>query len=142
MFFGYPSSEEMKKLQKEINEVFSGFVPTANIAGGQYPQFNVWSKDDKLVLISEIPGISPEELDITVTDDILVIKSTPKPEESKEKITYHRRERNEKKFCRTLKLPFRVNSQSVVAEYNKGVLKLTMQQSEQDKPRKIAIKIN
>ena len=88
----------------------------------------------------ELPGVNDENVDISVKGETVSISGERKADELKEGESYHRQERAQGSFNRTLKLPFRVESESAEANYEKGVLRLTLERSEEDKPKKIKIK--
>ncbi|MCK7470992.1 MAG: Hsp20/alpha crystallin family protein [Desulfomicrobium escambiense] len=70
---------------------------------------NIHSGDEDVIIASEIPGIDPADVELTVTGDALSIKGTRKPHEVKEGETWHRRERGSGDFFRTVQLPFNVD---------------------------------
>ncbi len=104
-----------------------------------FPLVNVWTSGDKAVLTTEVAGINPEDIDISVADEVLTIKGKRLSDEPKEGETYHRRERWGGQFSKNVLLPFRVDNKMVEAKYQKGVLVITLPRAEADKPRKIAI---
>ncbi len=131
--------DEIQRLQQEMNRLFSGFGPAVVY---EFPPINAWVSEDDAVLTAELPGIDPEKLDISVVGDTLTLSGERAPASLGEGETYHRQERNFGKFARTLRLPFQVDPTKVEAKYEKGILRITLPRSEQDKPKKIAIKTN
>jgi HSP20 family protein len=127
---------ELERLSRQFDNLFTGPSGTVH----EFPAVNVWSQDDTAILTSEIPGIDPDSLDISVVGQRVTISGQRQPEAPKESATYHRRERLHGQFARTLELPFRVDAQKVEANYSKGVLTVKLPRAEEDKPRKIAIK--
>jgi len=105
-----------------------------------YPAMNVWTDQDGAVVTVELPGINPEEIEISVKNDTLALRGSRAPDEVQEGETYHRRERGSGSFTRSLQLPFQVASDKVAASYEKGVLSITLPRAEADKPKKITIK--
>ncbi len=105
-----------------------------------YPAMNVWMNEEGAIITAELPGIAPEDLDISVVGDTLTVSGERKPEELKEGETYHRRERGYGKFSRAFQLPFEVEADKVSATFKNGVLHITLPRAEADKPRKIAVK--
>jgi len=89
---------------------------------------------------AELPGVDPNNLDISVINETLTLRGSRKPPELKEGETFHRRERLFGEFTRTLQLPFRVDSNAVEAHVKNGVLIVKLPRAEADKPRKVAIK--
>ena len=129
----------MERLRREMNRLF-GSVPTRGSAAPNYPAMNVWANEDGAIVTAELPGIDPDEIDISVTGDTLTLTGSRMPEELGEDEIYHRRERIHGRFTRTFQLPFEVEAKDVEAVYQKGVLHITLPRSEADKPQKITVK--
>ena len=106
----------------------------------EFPAINVWKSEDHAVVTTELPGIDPDDLEISVINDSLTLRGSRKPEELKEGESYHRRERWSGQFTKTLKLPFSVESNKVEARFSKGVLYISLPRAEAEKPRKISVK--
>lgn len=106
----------------------------------EFPATNVWVSDDDVVVTTEIPGIDPNVLEISVVKDSLTLRGSRQTEELKEGETYHRQERWNGQFTKTLRLPFAVESGKVEARFSKGVLTIILPRAEAEKPRKILVK--
>ncbi len=100
---------------------------------------NVWTNSDGAVVTAELPGINPDDLEISVQGDTLTLRGTRDPEQLCEGEAYHRRERGCGKFQRAFQLPFVVDAGKVEATYELGVLSITLPRAESDKPRKIQV---
>ena len=133
------SVPEILRLQQEMNRLFSSAGQSASI---DYPAINVWEKDGAAVVTAELPGMSIENIDISVTDNVLTISGTKKAQELKEGENYLRQERIPGSFQRNVRLPFRVDSKEVDAKYEKGVLVVTLPRLKEDLPKKIKINVN
>jgi HSP20 family protein len=105
-----------------------------------YPAVNVWTNEDGAVISAELPGLTPEDIDISVVGKTLTLSGERKAEELGEGDRYHRRERGQGKFTRTVELPFTVEAEKVEALFDKGVLQISLPRAEADKPRKILVK--
>lgn len=103
---------------------------------------DVAEQDENFIVKASIPGINPEDLEITFEDNVLTIQGEVKSDETIEEANYHMRERRYGRFSRSLRFPTIVNSNAVVAEYENGVLTLTVPKAEEVKPKKIAVKVN
>ena len=101
---------------------------------------NVWTDENNAVVTAELPGVSPEDIDISVENDTLTVRGSRKPEEHEEGTTFHRRELRFGNFCRSFRLPFDVESEQVEAKFKNGVLNISLPRAEADKPKKIAVK--
>lgn len=140
--YGFDSPwEEINRLQREMNRLFATTQPGFRRFGAAaYPAINIWTNEDGAVVTAELPGLKPDEIDISVVGESLTISGDRCPEELKEGDKYHRRERSCGNFSRTIELPFLVESDSVDAYFDKGVLHISLPRAEADKPRKISVK--
>jgi len=134
---------ELNRLQEEMNMLFDRFfgerTPVRN--AGVFPAVNVTQDDDNVYITAELPGIPGKDLDITVEEDTVLIRGERKAEPEGEEISYHRRERGEGKFSRTVTLPTRIVADGATAETKDGILRLTLPKAEEVKPKKIEIKV-
>lgn len=101
---------------------------------------DVYETDNDLVVTASVPGVKPEDVEITVTDDVLHIRGEVKSEEKVEKANYIRQERRFGRFERNLTLPMQVQADKAEAIFENGVLKLTLPKAEAVKPKQIKIK--
>lgn len=106
----------------------------------EFPGVNVWADGDTMIVTSELPGIDPKDVDISVVGKSVTLRGTRAAADSCEGDCYHRRERWNGSFSRSIELPFMIDQSRVEARFSKGVLQLTLPRAEADKPRKIAIK--
>jgi len=100
----------------------------------------VENKDEFLVKAS-LPGINPDDLEITFTDNVLTIKGETKEDKDIQEEQYHLRERRQGIFSRSISLPNRVKADAIEASYDAGVLTLKLPKVEEVKPKRIAINI-
>lgn len=143
--FGFYQSanpwREIEQLQREMNRLFSSIGSTSRpTIAASYPAINVWGNEDGVVVTAELPGVLPEDIDISVVGDTLTLSGTRQPDELKEGEQYHRQERRYGSFTRTFQLPFRVEADNVDAKFEKGVLHISLPRLEAEKPRKISVK--
>jgi HSP20 family protein len=101
---------------------------------------DMYQKDDAVVVKSAIPGVKPEDIDISITGDVLTIKGETKVEEEVKEENYIRRERRYGAFTRSVSIPVPVVSDKAEAQFEDGVLKLTLPKAEEVKPKTIAVK--
>lgn len=94
---------------------------------------------DAFVVKASLPGIKPEDVDITVHGDVLTIRGECKGESEKRDEHWHLRERRFGAFQRSISLPTSVSPDKAQADYEHGVLTLTLPKSESAKPRQIKI---
>lgn len=97
--------------------------------------------EDSLTVEASLPGINPDDVEISVHDGVLTIKAEVEHEEEQEaEGKYYLRERRSGSFHRALRLPLEVNADAAEATFNNGVLTLTLPKVEEAKPKKIAVK--
>jgi len=131
--------DDMDRLQREMNRVFESFDRSYTPAAG-FPAMNVWMNEDGAVVTAELPGVQVKDLEINVVGETLTVSGERKPADLPKDAVYHRQERGQGKFTRTVDLPFAVDSGKVQATLEKGILRILLPRAEQDKPRKIVIK--
>lgn len=101
---------------------------------------DVAENKDSYLIKASIPGINPDDLEITLEDNVLTIKGEIQDDHEIEKEQYHLRERHYGSFSRSVNFPVTVNGDAVSASYDKGVLTLEVPKAEEVKPKRIAIK--
>jgi len=101
---------------------------------------DMYETDDAIVVKSAIPGIKANDLDVSIVGDILTIKGETKSEEEVKGDRYIRRERRCGSFCRSLAIPLTVVAGEAEAEFEDGVLTLTLPKAEEVKPKAIKVK--
>jgi HSP20 family protein len=100
---------------------------------------DVYETGDAVVVKATVPGVKPEEIDVTVTGDLLTIKGEFKQEAKVEKPNYLRQERRFGSFCRQVGLPAGVNADKANATFENGVLTLEMPKVEAVKPKTVKV---
>jgi len=107
---------------------------------GVFPPINVTQDTDNLYVRAEIPGIKASELSLSAVRNRLSISGKREIKQESERTSYHRRERAEGSFNRTLVLPTEVDSERVEAGYTDGILTITLPKAEAAKPRQITVR--
>ncbi len=100
---------------------------------------DVSENEDGFIVKASIPGVNPEDIDISLTDNVLTIKAEIREEKEIEDAKYHLKERRFGTFSRAITLPTTVDADKVEAVYENGVLTLTIPKAEAVKPHKIAV---
>jgi len=100
---------------------------------------DVYETDGSYVVKAAVPGVDPEQLEISVDDDILSIKGSFEHKDESREENYLRRELRSGSFERTLRLPPTVDAEHADAEFERGMLKLTLPKKEEAKARSIKI---
>jgi HSP20 family protein len=107
---------------------------------GVFPLTNVTEDDNNYYVRAELPGMAPDEVNITVTGDGLSISGERKIPTEQDDVRYHRREREAGKFSRIIALPGPIHTEKVDASCADGVLTAVLPKAEAAKPKQISIK--
>jgi len=99
----------------------------------------IWQTDEAVEVKASLPGMRPEDVDITVANDVLTIRAEHHDEEETGQRTYHTREIAYGSYSRSFSLPVSVDSDKAQATYEHGVLHLTLPKAESVKPKQIKI---
>jgi HSP20 family protein len=113
-------------------------MPFGPWAEGSLP-VDMYETDDSVVVKTGVPGVSAENIDVSVTGDTLTIKAESQEEEEVSRENYLRRERRIGSYCRTVTLPGGLESDKAEADYTDGVLTLTFPKAEEVKPKTIQV---
>jgi HSP20 family protein len=100
---------------------------------------DVIEQDEAFVVKASVPGINPDELEITFSDNVLTIKGEVRSDEEVKDTRYHMRERRYGSFARSISLGSRIQGDKIEAKYDNGVLELTLPKSDEVKPKRIQI---
>jgi HSP20 family protein len=101
---------------------------------------DVAETDDDFVVKASLPGINPDDLEITYDNNVLTIKGEVKEEKDVEEQRYHLRERRYGSFSRSISLPTTVKADAIEAGYEAGVLTLHLPKAEEAKPKRIPVR--
>lgn len=113
---------------------------TNDVVGSWSLALDVAEKGDVFTVKASLPGIDPQDLNVTLEDNVLTVQGEIREDETIEEETYHIRERRFGSFSRSLRFPVPVNANEIVAAYENGVLTLTVPKAEEVKPKRIEIK--
>ena len=139
----YDPFRELRGLQREMNRVFSGLTPgwdnEEGFSASWTPRVNIFENKDHLVLEAELPGMTREDFDLSIENNVVTLKGERKFEKKNEGDNYHRVERAYGSFTRSFTLPSTVSSEDVKAEFNNGVLNVSFPKREETKARRIEV---
>jgi len=141
-------TDMFSNLQREIDRVFQDFGRGGLPSLGEFGKnaaamkVNIAEHDGAIEVTAELPGCAPEDIDVQLKDGVLTIKGEKKVEKDEKQKDYHVMERSYGMFERSFSLPADVDAAKVEAAFDKGVLKVTLPKSPQEKSRvqKIAVK--
>lgn len=133
--------EDVERARRQMDRLVSAFTGAGAgpMASGVFPPLVVREDGGRICVEAEVPGITPEDIEISVHGKTLTLSGQRKPEEAPNG-NYHRRERKWGSFSKAITLPEEVDPEKVQAECKDGVLKIVLPKAEHMKPRKIAIK--
>jgi HSP20 family protein len=136
---------EVVALQNRMNSLFrdlstgegNDVLTTASFV----PAVDIYEDEHKVVLKLEVPGIKQEDLDIRVENNTLTVRGERKMEKEEKEENFHRIERRYGSFYRAFTLPTTVDSEHIEANYDSGVLQLTLQKKAEAKPKQIKVNV-
>jgi HSP20 family protein len=136
---------DMLTLREAMNQLFEeSFVsPSASRRGqgGFVPALDLSETADNYLVEVVAPGLKPEDVQITLENNVLTIKGETRQETQDKQRNYHRVERRYGAFQRTIALPSTVKPDAIKAELNDGILRLDIPKAEEVKPRRIDVKV-
>jgi HSP20 family protein len=132
---GYNPLLDMQRAQADLNRMFGTmrFYPPP-----EFPLLNLWTNPDGAIVAAEVPGVSPDDLEISIRRDTVTLRGTRKGEPTDDAVVL-RQERRTGSFARNMVLPFRVDAEKASAKFDRGVVTLTLPRPEEDKPHRISI---
>jgi HSP20 family protein len=105
------------------------------------PSVDIYEEGDNIILKSEMPGMTKEDIEVNLTDDTITLSGEKKKEEKVEKKDYYRLERSFGSFKRSFALPSEVQSDRAKASFKNGILEIKIPKSEEAKKKEKKIKI-
>jgi len=108
---------------------------------GWLPAVDMLEKEDKLIIKAELPGVSKDDVSISVSDNVLTIKGEKKTEEEVKEEDYYCCERAVGSFYRAITLPANVDADKISATFKDGVMEITVPKVEEAKPKEIEVKV-
>jgi HSP20 family protein len=118
-----------------FDDAFFGFAPRAAVEAVM--PVSLWHDEDHIYVEADLPGLTEQDVDVTVHKGVLYIRGERRPEQGRQ---YLYNNRAWARFERAITLPDEVDAGNVQAELTQGVLRLTLSKSPESKPRKIALK--
>ncbi len=137
-------AREMMSLREAMDRLFEesflrpGWFGFADPAEAMLP-LDIYETEDHVVVKAAAPGVSPKDIEVTITGNVLTIKGEVKAEEKVEKGHYLRQERRYGSFCRQVALPDGVKTDNVQATFKDGVLSLELPKTETAKTKTVKV---
>ena len=136
-FFG-----DLTDMQKEMNRLFDDFFGerrTGMTEGQWVPAVDVSETESELVVRAELPGMTHDDIEVNLQDNVLTLRGEKKQEKKEDKENFHRLERSYGSFTRSFSLPAGVKQEDIKAIFKDGILEVSLPKTEEVKPKKIAI---
>lgn len=134
---------DLVSLRDAMDRLFEdSFVRTrqgAGALGAESLVVDVYETPESVVIKTGVPGVSPEDIEITITGNVLTIKGETRVEEKVEKEHYIRQERRYGSFKRSIAVPEAADAEQAEASYEHGVLTLTVPKKAESKPKTIKV---
>ncbi len=132
--------DPFRDFQREVGRLFETFEPLTNWRLPRtFPLVNLYDAGEAYVLTAQLPGVGPEEVDLSITGETLTLRGERKRPEGVSEESYRRQERQFGRWTRTVTLPDRVETGDVSATFADGILTVTMPKSEAARPRQINV---
>ena len=140
--------QDLLSIQDEMNQLFTrAFGRERPGQSGEPVQHRLWApaldiseRKDAYVVTVEVPGVKPEELDITLEDGLLTIQGERRFTQESSDQQFHRVERRYGSFRRSITLPSQVQADQIEASFDNGVLEVVVPKAEEAKPKKITVR--
>ena len=139
---------EMAQMQDRINRIFGDAYTRRHDddltqRGEWFPAVDIYENaNQEIVLKAELPGIVREDIDVRVENNTLTLRGERKRDTEVKQEQFHRVERSYGSFSRSFSLPSRIDTDQVRAEFNDGVLAITLPVKAEAKPRQIEVAVN
>jgi HSP20 family protein len=132
----------MMSLREAMDQLFNdAFTRPVGMSGGSVvPAIDLYQDNDSVVVKAALPGLKAEDVQISVTADVLTLRGEFKQENEQKETTYHIREQRFGSFERSIMLPSDVQTDKAKADFENGILTITLPKAESVKPKTITIK--
>lgn len=136
-----PSWDPFRDLEREMDRLLSSVSLSFQgmRLGRQYPAMNVYELDSEYLLTAELPGLRPDEIELTVANGVLTLRGRRSGIDGVPDDRYRRQERPRGVWQRSLALPERVSDDQMSAEFSHGVLKIHLPRSGVTRSRQIPV---
>ncbi|RME87133.1 MAG: Hsp20/alpha crystallin family protein [Anaerolineae bacterium] len=133
---------EMITLREAMDRLFDeAFTrPFGPLLSTQFPAIDMYQTDDDVVVKAALPGMKADDVQISVVGDVLTIKGEVQEKEEVKKRNYHLREQRYGAFERSIRLPTEVVADKAKAEFEDGILTITLPKAEEVRPKTITVK--
>lgn len=140
----YEPWNALQQLQREMNTLFDNRLPgegeNSNVVTSDWaPAVDIKEEDDRFLVLADIPGVDPEDIEVNMENGVLSIKGERKSEHTEEKEGYKRIERVYGTFHRRFTLPESADPEGITAKSKHGSLEIVIPKRESVQPRRISV---
>lgn len=125
---------------EDMDKMISEFMPAVRSKNGFMPAVDMYEDKDRVIVETQLAGIDPEKIDISIDNDVLCIKGEGEKKTEVEEKNYYRKEIRRGNFYRTVLLPARVIGEKASAVAEEGILKIFIPKASGVKSKSIKIK--
>jgi HSP20 family protein len=135
---------EFGSLRRAMDRLFEDFAPVRGYRGtGEQADLtfpiDLSDKEGEITVKAVLPGIKPDNVELTVSEGVLTIRGEAREEASEEKENFYRREIRYGSFARSIPLPTRVNQEQAQAEFKDGILTVHLPKADEVRPKTIPV---
>lgn len=135
------SYSPLTQLQSEMNRLIEHFfedMPASRPYSAGYPAMNVWEDGNSAWIECELPGLTLDDIEVLVSGHDVTVKGNRRIDQP-QGASWHRRERSQGEFVRSITLPWDLDAEKVSATFRDGVLTIELPRAEAAKPKKVKV---
>lgn len=140
---GWPASrrwDPFRDFQREVGRLLQSLEPLPSWRMPRpFPSINLYDAGDRYVLVAELPGVGPEDVDLTLTGETITLRGERRRPEGVTDDSYRRQERPHGRWSRSVTMPEPIDSRGVTAQCAHGLLTVWLPKAEQSRPRQIPV---
>lgn len=130
-----------KEMDRRFNRFYRSIAEDSEGACDCYPLVDIEETKDDFIIYAELPGVSKDDVKISLADDTLTLSGEIKAPEKKDERKFHRVERSYGKFQRSFYVPMPIQGEKVKANFKDGILTVKLPKKEEVKPKEISISV-
>ena len=140
----FENFQTLRRLNNVLDEAFAGWPfqqgESGSITSSWYPACDVFEDKESVKIVAELPGVKPEDVKLSLENNLLTIRGEKKQEAEERSERVHRYERSYGTFERAFVLPSTVDGDNISAQYHDGVLTVVVPKAERARPREIPVR--
>jgi HSP20 family protein len=139
----FENFQTLRRLNSVLDEAFSSWPfqqESGSITSSWYPACDVFEDKDAVKIVAELPGVKPEDVKLSLENNLLTIRGEKKQEAEERSERVHRYERSYGAFERAFVLPSTVDGDKISAQYQNGILTILVPKAERARPREIPVR--